>query len=193
MVSRLISAPRAGSIAALLGAAIFVAGCGSSSSSSSVAAPQSTSSATSRAGASTGSVGTASGSVGTYLTGASGRALYMWTADTGKGSNCSGACAKAWSPLITKGKAVAGHGVNAGDLGTITRSDGSSQVTYKGHPLYYFVEDSSSGMTKGQGSDAFGAKWWLVSPAGAAITKAAASTGSASSSSSSASGGGSPY
>ena len=50
------------------------------------------------------------------------------------------------------------------------RSDGTEQVTYKGHPLYYFVADTSAGSTKGQGSDAFGAKWWLVAPSGTAIT-----------------------
>ena len=55
----------------------------------------------------------------------------------------------------------------ASDLGTITRSDGTKQVTYDGHPLYYFAGDSGAGMASGQGSDGFGAKWWLVSPAGA--------------------------
>jgi hypothetical protein len=56
------------------------------------------------------------------------------------------------------------------DLGTITRSDGTKQVTYDGHPLYYFAGDSGSGQANGQGSDAFGAKWWLVTPAGADVT-----------------------
>ena len=63
------------------------------------------------------------------------------------------------------------------------RSDGTEQVTYKGHPLYYFVADTSAGSTKGQGSDSFGAKWWLIAPSGSAITPAAtmASTGGSSS------------
>lgn len=56
------------------------------------------------------------------------------------------------------------------DLGTVKRSDGSTQVTYKGHPLYYFAGDSGAGQTNGQGSNGFGAKWWLVSPAGSSIT-----------------------
>ncbi len=71
------------------------------------------------------------------------------------------------------------------DLGTITRSGGVKQVTYKGHPLYYFSGDSHPGQTSGQGSSAFGAKWWLVSPSGASITKSSSSTTSTSTSSSS--------
>ena len=73
------------------------------------------------------------------------------------------------------------------DLGTITRSDGTKQVTYKGHPLYYYISDTKAGQTTGQGSNNFGALWWLVSPSGAAITK---SVSGGSSSSSSSSGGG---
>jgi predicted lipoprotein with Yx(FWY)xxD motif len=128
----------------------------------------------------------ASGSHGSYLTGPGGHALYLWVADTGDKSACSGACAKAWPPLITKGSPVAAHGVKASDLSTTARSGGAKQVTYKGHPLYYFVADTSSGQTKGQGSDGFGAKWWLVSPSGAAITSGGSTTQAAASSSSSA-------
>jgi predicted lipoprotein with Yx(FWY)xxD motif len=112
-------------------------------------------------------------------------------ADTGDKSNCSGACATAWPPVTTSGKPTAGTGVNAGDLGTTTRSDGSQEVTYKGHPLYYFIADKSAGETTGQGSNSFGAKWWLVAPSGSAITSGGSSgSRSASSSSSSSSSGG---
>ncbi|HEX4279901.1 MAG TPA: hypothetical protein VHZ27_03990, partial [Solirubrobacteraceae bacterium] len=72
------------------------------------------------------------------------------------------------------------------------RSDGTEEVTYKGHPLYYFVADKSAGSTSGQGSNSFGAKWWLVTPSGAAITTGGSSSSSSSggsSSSSSSSGG----
>ena len=62
-----------------------------------------------------------------------------------------GTCAKAWPPLLTKGNPTAGSGVDASDLGTTMRSDGTEQVTYKGHPLYYFVADTSAGSTKGAG------------------------------------------
>lgn len=109
---------------------------------------------------------------GTYLTGAGGRALYLWVADGVGRSHCSGACAQAWPPLLTTGAPVAGAGVASGDLGTIARSGSTRQVTYKGHPLYFFVADRRAGATTGQGSDSFGAKWWLVAPSGAAITHA---------------------
>jgi hypothetical protein len=90
---------------------------------------------------------------------------------------------------------TASGGANAADLGTITRSDGSKQVTYKGHPLYYFVGDTAAGSLKGQGSNNFGAKWWLVAPSGTAIAAGASSGGgssggSTSTSSGSSSGGG---
>ena len=94
-------------------------------------------------------------------------------------SMCSGACAGAWPPVPANGSVTAAGSATAKDLGTITRSDGTKQVTYDGHPLYYFAGDSGAGQTSGQGSDAFGAKWWLVSPTGASITAASVSAGSA--------------
>ena len=178
---------RIGGLAAVVGVSVLVAACGGGGSSASTpAASTGAAASTGSAQTSTGSsnaaatatpaatkgvsIGTASGSHGTYLTGANGRALYLWVADSGGMSSCSGACAKAWPPLTTTGKPVAGKGVTASSLGTIKRSDGTMQVTYKNHPLYYFIQDKSAGSTTGQGSDAFGAPWWLVSPAGAAIT-----------------------
>lgn len=175
-----------GGVAAVVISAMVLAGCGSSSSSNSssataAAAPPATSSTTSSPDtASSEKIGTTKGPDGTYLTGDDGRALYLWVADTGSKSVCSGACAKAWPPVETKGKATAGPGVNASDLGTTMRSDGSEQVTYKGHPLYYFIADKSAGDIKGQGNNGFGAKWWLVAPSGQAITKSGSSGGSSS-------------
>jgi len=193
----------AGGVAALVISALVLAGCGSASSTSSAsataaaapAASSSTSSTTSSASAASGQqIGMTKGGDGTYLTGAGGRALYLWVADSGGKSACSGACAQAWPPVETKGKPTAAAGVNTADLGTITRSDGSEQVTYKSHPLYYFIADKSADEVKGQGSNSFGAKWWLVTPSGDAITKggpaAGGSSGGASSSSSSSSSGG---
>jgi predicted lipoprotein with Yx(FWY)xxD motif len=115
-------------------------------------------------------VKTVSGRDGTYLADLSGRALYLWVGDDDGKSNCSGDCAGAWPPLITAGTPKASGGARSAYLGTITREDGGKQVTYKGHPLYYFVVDSGAGTTKGQGSQSFGARWWLVAPSGAAIT-----------------------
>lgn len=176
-------------VAALAVSALVVAGCGSaSSSSSSSSAPSTAAAATTSASSTTSAapaaaaitIGTASGKGGTYLTGANGRALYLWVADSGGKSACSGACAHAWPPV--EGTATAGSGVTSSDLGTITRSNGSKQVTYKGHPLYYFIADRSAGSVKGQGSNSFGAKWWLVAPSGTAITVAAHAPSSGSSS-----------
>jgi predicted lipoprotein with Yx(FWY)xxD motif len=191
MASRRTAKFRIGGVAALATAALIIAGCGSSSSSSSTpaaaapAANTSTASTTSSAAAATGiTLKTAKGSGGTHLAGPNGHALYLWVADSGGKSACSGSCAKAWPPLLTKGKPAAGTGVDASDLGTVMRSDGSEQVTYKGHPLYYFVADTSAGSTKGQGSDGFGAKWWLIAPSGSAITAGATTSASSSGSSS---------
>jgi len=77
--------------------------------------------------------------------------------------------------VTATGSVTASGSAKASDLGTITRSDGTKQVTYDGHPLYFFVGDSGPGTAKGQGSDGFGAKWWLVSPAGSDVTAAVSS------------------
>lgn len=179
---------RAGAIAAVLGVSVLVAACGGSSSSggSSASTPASSGASTSKATATATSakgvsIVTASGKHGTYLAGAGGRALYLWEGDKGGMSNCSGACAQVWPPLTTKSKPIAGSGVTASKLGTVKRSDGTLQVTYSGHPLYYFAEDSGPGTTLGQASDGFGADWWIVAPSGAAITSADHQSGSSSS------------
>lgn len=131
-------------------------------------------------------VSTSSGPLGSYLTADSGRSVYLWEADSAGTSTCTGACASVWPPVTTTGTPQASGGATASDLGTITRSDGSHQVTYAGHPLYYFAKDSAPGQTTGEGSNGFGAKWWLVSPTGSPITSGA----SVSSSPTASSGGG---
>ncbi|MGH3293728.1 MAG: COG4315 family predicted lipoprotein, partial [Trebonia sp.] len=113
---------------------------------------------------------TAMTSAGTFLISGSGHAVYMWTKDAKNMSACSGACASAWPPVTATGTVTAALEAKSSDLGTISRSDGTKQVTYDGHPLYYFVGDSGSGMASGQGSDNFGAKWWLVAPSGSDVT-----------------------
>ena len=152
-----------------LASALVLAACGSSgsSSTSTTSAPAATSATSSARPASV--VATKTTSLGTFLVDAKGRALYLWDADHGSMSTCSGACAQAWPPLTTAGTPKAGGQVKASLLGTTTRSDGSREVTYAGHPLYYFEGDSAPGQTTGQGSDGFGAPWWVVSPAGKAI------------------------
>ncbi|MBO0803993.1 MAG: hypothetical protein J2P25_13080 [Nocardiopsaceae bacterium] len=140
-------------------------------------------------GSSGGSSGTVittrSGADGTYLTDSSGRAVYLWVKDPKDKSVCSGACAGAWPPVPASGQVTASGGAKTADLGTITGAGGKKQVTYDGHPLYYFAGDSGAGQTNGQGSNGFGAKWWLVAPSGSAITSGSGPAGKPSSSASS--------
>ena len=114
-------------------------------------------------------VSTKTRSLGTFLVDGKGRALYLWEADHGSRSACSGACAQAWPPLTTSGTPTAGGAVKASLLGTTKRANGSREVTYAGHPLYTFAGDSQAGQTTGQGSNGFGAPWWVVTPAGKAL------------------------
>jgi predicted lipoprotein with Yx(FWY)xxD motif len=104
--------------------------------------------------------------LGRILVDSKGIALYDFPPDRGMTSVCYGACAALWPPLITHGKPVAGRGLRATLLGTTKRKDGKLQVTYGGHPLYYFVTDRKPGQTTGQGVNQFGGPWWVISPAG---------------------------
>jgi predicted lipoprotein with Yx(FWY)xxD motif len=107
--------------------------------------------------------------LGRILVDSKGITLYDFPPDKGKVSVCYGACAALWPPLITHGKPVAGPGVRPALLGTTKRKDGKQQVTYGGHPLYYFVSDRKPGQTTGQGVNQFGGPWWVISPAGKEI------------------------
>lgn len=133
-----------------------------------------------------------SGPMGTFLTDSSGKSLYMFAKDSATKSNCSGLCAIYWPPLTDAGAVHASGSASNSKISTITRSDGSKQVVYAGHPLYYYKGDTSAGQTTGQGSSKFGAKWWLLAPSGHPITSSSGSgsSPSSSSSSSSSSGGG---
>jgi predicted lipoprotein with Yx(FWY)xxD motif len=95
-----------------------------------------------------------------------GRALYLFARDRGGRSSCSGACAQAWPPLRTKGAPKGLPGVNAKLLGTTRRSDGTRQVTYAKHPLYYFKGDTKPGQIKCQNVSNFGGLWLVVAPNG---------------------------
>ena len=88
-----------------------------------------------------------------------GMTLYSFTADSQSESTCEGECASAWPPLITGGDPQAGGEVDASLLGTITRADGSTQVTYRGSPLYYFSGDEAPGDINGHGIESFGGTW----------------------------------
>lgn len=97
--------------------------------------------------------------------------VYLFEADKGGASACSGACASAWPPVTTSGTPAGTGAAKSSALSTIKRSDGTTQVTYKGHPLYYFVQDKDAGDAYGEGSTAFGAGWYVLSPSGAKIDK----------------------
>ena len=98
-----------------------------------------------------------------------GRALYLFEADTGGKSTCMGECANDWPPLTASGMPAAGSGVDQSLLGTVKRPDGTTQVTYNGHPLYYYEGDTGPGTAKGQDVSAFGAKWYVLSAKGSKI------------------------
>ena len=115
-------------------------------------------------------LGVASSSLGSILVNSTGRTLYLFKADVGAKSACTGACATAWPPLLATGKPTAGTGLTASKLATITRSDGTQQVTYNGHPVYLFIKDKKPGQTTGQGVTAFGAAWYALTPAGNQIS-----------------------
>jgi predicted lipoprotein with Yx(FWY)xxD motif len=109
--------------------------------------------------------------LGKILVDSRGRSLYMLSADSAKKSTCFGACVSAWPPLRTSRKPTVGKGLKASKVGKIKRSDGKSQVTYNGHPLYRFVNDKQPGDTNGQGITAFGGRWFVLSPAGKKVTR----------------------
>lgn len=162
----------AGAAALVLGA-LAVAGCGGSdgSNASGSTAPPKTADGRSA------TIGVANEGPGTILVDAQGRTLYLFQRDSGTKSACTGACAIEWPPLLATGKPTVGNGANASVVGTSARSDGKAQVTYNGHPLYLFSADQSPGDTNGQGVNAFGGLWYVLSSSGDQITTAAGSGG----------------
>ena len=173
-------------IASVIGAAgigLLMAACSSGSStatstpaasspasSSAAAAPATSPAATGQASsAPTVSLASISGIPGQALVGSNGRTLYLFQDDTNGTSACTGACAAAWPPDVVTGQPQVGSGVNPALLGTITRPDGSMQLTYNGHPLYYFTADAAAGTAHGQGVKAFGAEWYVVAANGSKI------------------------
>lgn len=114
-------------------------------------------------------VAAADSDLGEILVDAEGMTLYMLTADSEGESTCDGQCASAWPPLLTDGDPSAEGAVDSSLLGTITREDGSVQVTYDGLPLYYFSGDSAAGDVNGQGIESFGGIWWVMAPDGEPI------------------------
>jgi predicted lipoprotein with Yx(FWY)xxD motif len=104
--------------------------------------------------------------LGKVIVDSKGMTLYDFHKDKGTTSACYGACAKAWPPLLTTGEPKATGGAQGSLLGTTKRKDGTLQVTYKGHPVYGFVEDQKPGETNGNDVDGFGAEWYALEPNG---------------------------
>jgi predicted lipoprotein with Yx(FWY)xxD motif len=110
-------------------------------------------------------------SFGTVLVGSNSHTVYLFMKDTGTTSRCNGKCAKVWAPLTTSGQPQPGSGLKASLFGASKRSDGQMQVTYGGHPLYYYDDDKKPGMTEGEGSKEFGAEWYAVGADGKKVEK----------------------
>lgn len=147
-------------------AAMAAVACGGSTASTS-ATPSSTSSPSAAAVTGPATIAVATNDkLGKILVDGSGKTLYLFAKDTGSASTCYGGCATYWPPVLTDGAPRAGAGVNASLLGTTKRTDGTTEVTYGGHPLYYVVTDHNPGDATGQAVTNFGAAWYVVGPDG---------------------------
>ena len=156
-------------------ALLAIAGCGSSSDSSnsggaygsggeSTGKPASTGSSEGKAAAVV-SVSRAP-KLGRIVVNFKGLTLYDFHKDKGTQSACYGGCAQVWPPLITEGAPQAGEGAIASKLGTTKRKDGTTQVTYAGHPLYTYTADTKPGDAKGNDFSSFGGEWYALQPSG---------------------------
>ncbi len=170
------------SLGAAAAVVVLAGGCGSSGKSTTTAAPPTASTAAQTTTPASASAPAASAGgvvvsdkhdkLGSILAaGPKKLTVYLFEADKGSASSCSGVCAQVWPPVTTTGSTKAGGSASSGDLGTITRADGTKQVTYNGHPLYYYAKDKDSGDAYGQGSKSFGAPWYVLSPSGSKVDK----------------------
>jgi predicted lipoprotein with Yx(FWY)xxD motif len=154
----------------LAGMTLLAAGCGGGGYRASSAAPTSGGTAAPSATATT--LDLANTPLGPILADSQGRSLYLFKADTSTASTCiSAGCVAEWPPFVAGGTPQAGGGLAANQLGTTTRADGHQQVTYGGHPLYYFAGDSQPGATAGQGLNDNGGEWYLVHSDGTPVDK----------------------
>jgi predicted lipoprotein with Yx(FWY)xxD motif len=154
-------------IAVLASAAVV--GCGSSSSDAHGGQTSASTPAAAAASAHGPKLKVIDSDYGRILADGRGRALYLFTADHGKGSNCSGDCATAWPPYIVKSKPTALSGVKPGLVGTTRRGDGKLQATYAGHPVYYYEGDKEPGQVLCQAVNEFGGYWYVLRSNGKAV------------------------
>jgi len=170
------STHRTGAIAALAGA-LLLAACNASAGGGSSASTAASSSTAASAATVANELTVGTTPAGQALTGADGKTLYTFGKDTPGTSACTGACATNWPPLVLTGSqtATAGSGVQASLIGTITRPDGTKQVTYADHPLYYYAADTAAGQSNGQGKLGL---WFIASPDGKLGSAPASPSGS---------------
>jgi predicted lipoprotein with Yx(FWY)xxD motif len=147
--------------------AIAIAGCGGGNNHSTSAPAGANAGTTAQPAA--GTVRAATTKLGRILVDSRGRSLYLFEQDKGTASTCYGACASLWPPLTVSGSPKAGAGIVAAKLGTSKRKDGKAEVTYNGHPLYYYAGDQKPGDTTGEGLNQFGAPWDVLSTSGKGI------------------------
>jgi predicted lipoprotein with Yx(FWY)xxD motif len=102
---------------------------------------------------------------GTMLFNEKKQAIYIWELEESDKAECYGDCAEAWPPVLTDGQPQATGGVNSGLLGTTKRTDGTTQVTYNGHPLYYYAHEGP-GEVKCHNIKTHGGLWWVIQPDG---------------------------
>ena len=170
--------------AACLVASVAIAACGSDDETTTASA------GSTQAGGSSGDVAVAESGLGQILVGADGMTIYLFEKDTSaNASACAGACAEAWPPVTVKGAAAAGDGVDSSKLTTLKRDDGTTQIAYNGHPLYYYAGDTAPGDTNGNGLDQFGAEWYAMTSAGEAVSEDAGSSEDSASTTDSSAGG----
>jgi predicted lipoprotein with Yx(FWY)xxD motif len=154
-------------IAGAIAATMLAAACGGSSPSSAASSPSPSAAASPAATGTT--IAASTSKLGQILVDGKGMTVYLFVVDTSTTSTCYTSCASIWPPVLTTGAPQAGAGATASLLGTTTRTDGKVEVTYAGHPLYYFVQDKAAGDTTGQGINGFGGLWWVLTPSGAAM------------------------
>jgi predicted lipoprotein with Yx(FWY)xxD motif len=157
------------SAAGLAALTLVLAACGAGGSSAYGAGGYGAAPATPSAAGTAATVDLHNSSLGQTVVDAQGRTLYLFEADKGGKSACDGPCATAWPPYLSNGAPQPGTGASGGLIGTTVRGDGTTQVTYGGHPLYYFVGDKAPGDVTGQDIDQFGAKWYVVDKTGKKI------------------------
>lgn len=155
-----------------------------------VIASSPTKKATQRTVAAGSAISLAHTTVGKALADADGRIVYLFAGDKADMSRVSAAGRAVWPPFTSNTLPTAAGGASAAQIGTIA---GSKQITYNGHPLYYYVGDHHAGQAAGQGLNEFGARWYVVSGAGAAITSAVSSTSATRSETAPSTGGGAGY